>query len=634
MPLKESHFYEFGPFRLEPSERRLLRGDRALTLSPKIFETLLILVENAGHAVEKGDLLRRVWPDTFVEDGSLVQNISLLRKILGDEEGTYIETVSKRGYRFVAPVTQAVPSGETLVVDEHTLTRVVTEVETSRWHPGLVRLALAVCLLCGLAGAIVYFSMRGPSPPVKSLAVLPLQNLRESAGTQLELAIADSIILKLSEIRGLTVRPTAAVRAYAEFHRDPLQAARELHVEAVLDGALQMAGDRVRVSLNLLQTSSGASLWTHVFDVSARDIFELEDEIALNVATQLRLRFDGGRPASPGPLTRNAEAYEHYLKGLYATEAPRSSGRARIDSAISRFSKAAELDPSLAQAWARLASCYYQIVNFYQPDPEIAQRAENAASRAAALAPDLPELHVFRAQVLWSWGGHFQIEEAIRELRRAAGHSSSEVHSLLGVMYSIAGLDHQSIRELKRAVEIDPSNTLYMDRLAQAYVFLGRYDEARGAYERAFAIESQADGSLHTSAIPFLYAHRFDEARLRLERFHERNPRNLTANAYLALLCALEGRFREAESAVPVDSSEMEKYREAWRAFYAYGSIYALQGKLAEALPWLRKAAAAAPNYPMFDHDPHLDRLRRAPEFLQLLAELKSRYDAMQTEFR
>ena len=630
MSLRESHFYDFGPFRLESAERRLLRGDQPLPLAPKIFETLLALVENAGHAVEKGDLLRRVWPDTFVEEGSLAQNISLLRKILGDEEGTYIETLPKRGYRFVAPVTQSPNSGETLIVDEHTLTRVVTEVETAGWRPGSLRLAFLVCFLA----VIVYFSMRAARPPVKSIAVLPLQNLRGAGDAQLELAIADSIIVKLSEIPGLTVRPTAAVRAYAESHRDPLQAARELNVEAVLDGALQMAEGRVRVSLNLLRASSGASLWAQVFDVPARDVFELEDEVALNVARQLRLRFDTGRTASPGPPTRNAEAYDHYLKGLYASEAPRTSGRARIDTAISRFEKAAELDPSFAQAWAQLASCYYQIVNFYQPDPAIAQQAQNAARRAAALAPDLPELHVFRAQALWSWGGHFQIEEAIRELRRAAGYNSSGVHSLLGVLYSVSGLDRQSITELKRAIEIDPSNALYMDRLAQAYVFLGRYDEARAAYERVFAIESEHDGTLHTSAIPFLYAHRFDEARRRLERFHERNPRNLTANAYLALLAALEGRFREAESAIPADSGEMEKFRDASRAFYAYGSIYALQGKLAEALPWLRQAASATPNYPMFARDPHLDRLRAEPEFLQFLAELKPRYDAMQSEFR
>src|ERR1041385_1078276 len=335
MPLKQCHLYEFGPFRLEAAERRLLRGEQPISLAPKIFETLLALVENAGHAVAKEDLLRRVWPDTFVEEGSLAQNISVLRKILGEEQGPYIETLPKLGYRFIAPVTQSPVSAESLIVEEQTLTRVVTEVETGGGRSISFRLAIATCLLVATASGIAYVSTRGARPPVKSLVFLPPQHLRGGADTQLGLAVADSIIARLSEIPGLTVRPTAAVRTYVDSRKDPLQAARELRVDAVLDGALQMVGNRVRVSLNLLQSSTGASLWTNVFDEAARDIFDLEDDVAFNVARQLRVHFESNRTAPRGPPTKNAEAYDHYLKGLYATEAPRTGGRVRIDTAIS-----------------------------------------------------------------------------------------------------------------------------------------------------------------------------------------------------------------------------------------------------------------------------------------------------------
>lgn len=311
------------------------------------------------------------------------------------------------------------------------------------------------------------------------------------------------------------------------------------------------------------------------------------------------------------------------------------SGRAPIEAAIARFRKATDLDPSYAQAWAQLASCYYQIVNFYQPDRNLAEEARNAAYRAYALDPDLPELLVFRAQTLWSWNGHYQIEEAIRELRRPAGYNSSAVRSLLGVLYHNVGLDRQAVSELKRAIEIDPANSLHLDRLAVAYVWAGRYDDARAAYEQAFAIESEAKGSLVYSAIPFLYARQFDEARRRLESARGPGTPNRAASAYLALLAALKGRFQEAEGAIPSDIHEMEKFRDAHTSFHAFASIFALQGKSGEAVRWLRKTVEKGmPDYPLFARDPNLARVRAAAEFVQFMGELKPRYEAMEREFR
>src|SRR5206468_11312739 len=127
MPLDEKRFYNFGPFRLDSAERLLLRGQERVALTPKAYETLLTLVENAGRALEKDELLRRIWPDTFVEEVSLARNISVLRKVLGDEDGMYIETLPKRGYRFAAPVRQVLFPGHGVVVDEHTLTQVLVE---------------------------------------------------------------------------------------------------------------------------------------------------------------------------------------------------------------------------------------------------------------------------------------------------------------------------------------------------------------------------------------------------------------------------------------------------------------------------------------------------------------------------
>ena len=639
MPLGNLHLYEFGPYRIDTAERRLSRGDQPIPLTPKAYDTLLALVENAGHSLKKDELMRRVWPDTFVEEGSLTRNISVLRKVLADDEGRYIETLPKHGYRFAAPV-QGLPSpAETVEVEEHSVARVlIEETASAGWGLSPIRV-VAVILLVMIAVALAYVATRDRLLPIRSLAVLPLKDLSGDVERRyLELGIADSIIGRVSEISDLIVRPAGAVRKYAESGAGPLEAGRELRVDAVLDGTLQVAGNRIRVSLSLIETSKGVSLWAHAFDVPLSDIFDTEDEVARQVTRQLRLHLDGPRqPRLARNSTRSVEAYEHYLKGMYGNEARgvSGSGRASIETAIARFRKAVELDPTYAQAWAQLASSYYQLVYVYQTDPSLVEEAKNAADRAYALDPDLPELLLFRAQVLWSWNRHYRIEEAIRELRRPAGHNSSEVHSQLGVLYHHAGLHRQAISEQKRSLEIDPSNSLYLDRLAEGYVWAGRYDDARAAYERAFAFESEAKGSLVFSAIPFLYARRFEEARRRLESARTPAAQDRVSSAYLALLAAMEGRFQEAEAAIPPAIHEMEKFRNAHHVAYAFASVFALQGKSADAVYWLRKTVETGmPDYPMFARDPNLARIRTSTEFMQFMSELKQRFETIEREFR
>ena len=635
MPLNERRFYEFGPFRLDPAERLLLRGDERVPLTPKAYETLLVLVENAGRAMDKDELLRRIWPDTFVEEVSLARNISVLRKVLDEGGGSYIETLPRRGYRFVAPIRQSLLPGEDLIIDEQTVSQVTIEkTETTGWRlrplGGIAVLGAVVLIAAGVFAP----GRRSALPAVKSLAVLPLQSVPGGAGEKaLELGIADSIIGKVSQIPGLTVRPTGAVRRYAESGVDPLRAARELQVDAILDGTLQAAGGRFRVTMNLLRTAGGASLWTQSFDVPLSGIFEIEDQIALEAARQLRFQLDAARQSRLARhATTNPEAYDHYLRGLYSNEATRGSGRARIDAAALQFRRATELDPGFAQAWAQLAICYGELLNFYEPGSPNDEAARHAAGRAYALDPGLPELLLYRAQTFWSWRGRYQIEEAIRELRRGAGYNDAALRSLLGVLYSHLGLERQAVAEVRRAVEIDPANALYLDRLAQAWVWLGRYSEARAAYERAFALESEENGDLASSAIPFLYSREFDEARRRLEKARARNPRQVMTAANLALLAALEGKPAEV---IPKDAGETAEYRGGHHAFFAYAQICALAGNSAEAVRWLRATAETGlPNYPMFARDPYLARIRQSAEYTEFMSGLKSRWEAVEREFR
>jgi DNA-binding winged helix-turn-helix (wHTH) protein len=279
------HFFEFDSFRLDLSERLLMRDGKVVPLAPKLFETLAILVENSGHILEKDDLINRLWPDTFVEESSLAQNIFQLRKVLKDREsnGQYIETVPKRGYRFSADVK-----------------------ETTNGNGSASSY---------LATAHSFIEEDEASLSIKSLAVLPFKPLgSEKADEYLGLGMADATIIKLSGLRQLLVLPTSTVFRYTRRRNDTRTIGRKLNVEAVLDGTVQQAGERVRVTVQLISLESGKSIWSAKFDEHFTDIFAVQDSISEQVASALALKINGvERQRLRKRNTENTEAYQLYL---------------------------------------------------------------------------------------------------------------------------------------------------------------------------------------------------------------------------------------------------------------------------------------------------------------------------------
>src|SRR2546421_6945654 len=268
--------YEFDDFRLDPAERRLLRDGEPVALTPKCFDLLVVLVENSGHLIEKEDLLRRLWPDQFVEEGNLSFNVSTLRKALGKGRGgrRYIETVQKKGFRFVARVEvigggaarAAVGGVETPPVEnaEATGEKAAGLYEEAGENPpprsafaarrSLRLNILAGVLAAGVLGPVAY-GLRArlvgapAQKPLKTIAVLPFKPLSsESRDESLEMGMTETLITRLGNLRQIVVRPVSAVRKYADPGQDPVKAGRELHADAVLDGSIQKAGDRVRVT--------------------------------------------------------------------------------------------------------------------------------------------------------------------------------------------------------------------------------------------------------------------------------------------------------------------------------------------------------------------------------------------------
>jgi len=270
---RENGTYQFGSYSLNAAERLLLRDGEPVPLAPKVFDTLVVLVEKSGSLVTKDDLMSRLWPDTFVEEGTITRNISDLRKALGESSsgGRYIETVPRHGYRFAAPVA-IVEADSSVVIERHTRSKVVTEETTQealdagtrpRRRGLLGRTLIATLVLAALAaGVSVYLRYRSSANQplaIRSVAVLPFRSLNtETNEDYLGLGIASDIITRVSQSGDLAVRPTSAVRKYLDKKIDALTAARELNLDAVLDSTFLHVGNRLRVSVNLLKVSGGA----------------------------------------------------------------------------------------------------------------------------------------------------------------------------------------------------------------------------------------------------------------------------------------------------------------------------------------------------------------------------------------
>jgi adenylate cyclase len=426
----------------------------------------------------------------------------------------------------------------------------------------------------------------------------------------------------------LIVRPTSAVRRYLKEDTDALTAARQLNADAVLEGNVQRADDRLRVSVNLLRAGDGASLWADNFDMRMTDIFTIQDTVAQQVAS--RLRFQLGSSQQAQLTTSNPVAYEFYLKGVYNLDQRMALGNPQMKVTVDFFKKAIEADRNFALAHAQLALAYATIAVFVEPtEPVWAEQAREEINRAQALDPKLAETHLARQQLLFSRYEGFQFEAAIRELLLAQELNPNVGHGELAFLYIHLGLEDLAARALERALEIDPTSQFAKGQTLGMYEMSGKYDEWLAAHQRVYP----------NDPVPvqyFLRKGRLAEAQKAIE---EASPRSRSGERALplnrALLFALKGDIRSAEAAIPsILSRHPVKDPYYHHAAYGIACIYALEGKSVEAVRWLREAAATGFRcYPLFERDTYLNGIRQAPDFIQFMAEMKAQYDRYRREF-
>ena len=549
----ENHIFEFGPFRLDATERMLSRNGEPLPMAPKVFDTLVVLVSHRGHLLEKEQLMKEVWPDTFVEEVNLAVNISALRKILGEPNHghAFIETVPKRGYRFIAEVSEPSYKSE-LVIHNRVTARIVARDKTAwlatdtdadlaslraakgrpLWRNVVVAVLAAAVVVVGLLAVPLWRMSHGrtasAAPQIKSIAVLPFKPINSEANDEyLELGVADDLINRLTGLQEVVVRPTSTVRKYTNVNEDPIAVGKELRVDSVLEGNIQKLGDRVKITATLWSVSQQKALWSNQFDENVQDIFAFEDSISQRVALAVIPQLSGeDKQLLARRHSESPQAHDAYLKGIYFWNKRTDEG---LNKAISYFQQAIDAEPDFARAYSGMADCYVLLYDYNMLAPEAAvPRARAAAQKAIALDNTLAEPHsslgYLETLYDWNWteaekefktaialspnyanAHHWyglrlaferRFDESLQELSQAQQLDplSLAINSNMGRVLYFSGRYEPAIAQLKVTVDLDPNFWAAHYKLAEAYEGVGRYHDAVSEYEKAF--ELSGDQSL------------------------------------------------------------------------------------------------------------------------------------------
>lgn len=636
MTMDKPYIYEFGPFKLVPSEKHLLRDGNPVQLTPKSFDLLVVLVENAGHLVEKAELMNRVWPDSFVEEANLSVKMSELRRALGEtsNENQYVETVPRRGYRFVAAVQEV----SEILVECETGVRLEENNDRSAikrfWPAGLAALLTGAVLLFALnVGGLRDRLFVTPEPvSIRSLAVLPLENL---SGDQSQDYFADgmteALITGLAKIGELRVVSLASVMKYKGLRPDLSDVAHDLNVDGILTGSVIRSGDRVRITVQLIHAATDRNLWAQSYERGMRDVLSLQDEVARGVVGELRVGLAPSAQSLAGaPKPVNPEAYDHYLRGRFFLHRQK---REENEAAITALENAVAVDPSFAAAQAELAQAYVWKLFLFDPKDErqLAEKAFLASEKALALDPELAVAYLARGRLLWTPANHFPHDKAIQEYRRALSIDPNldEAQNQLALVYYHIGALDESLLESRKAISTNPANNLAQLRIGQVLNAQGKYEEALAVLT---ALPPGVNPALigHQSAWSLVNLDRTNEAATLLEKLIAESPED-TGGVLTSIEAVLAASNRDeglAEEKIRLAIERGQGFGHFHHTAYHIACAYARMNQRVEAIKWLESAANDGfPCYPMFEQDPNLASLRGDPAFLELLERLKQQLE-------
>jgi TolB-like protein/DNA-binding winged helix-turn-helix (wHTH) protein/Tfp pilus assembly protein PilF len=616
----------FGSFEVDLASGELRRQGGKVRLQDQPFRLLALLLERAGEVVTREELRDQLWPaDTFVDfDHSLNTAVRKLREALGDsaESPRYIETLAKRGYRFVAAVTEpgsTAQPGPSADADGPSL----PPPTTARLRAS-ARGALVVAALVCAAALVTYYSVarrpRRPAPPGQrlTLAVLPFDNLSGDADQEyLSDGLTEEMITQLARLEPDRLRVTArsSTSKYKRADRDMGQLRQELGADYVLEGSLRRSGERVRVSVQLIQAVDQTHVWAQTYDRDLRDVLVLQSEIARAVAaaTALTLTPDAhARLARARPV--HAESHLDYLRGRYFFWNRRSE--AGLRQALGYFQRSIAADPDYAPAYSGLADCYMSLgassVVGGLPPRQAMPEAKAAALRALQVDPALAEAHNSLANVhlLYDW----DLAASEKEFRRAIelDPDFTTAHHWYSHTLMALGRTEESLAASKRALELEPMNLVINGHLGWHYYYARQYDQAIEQYRKTLELDPTPLLQRY-AAWAYLQQGRHGEAIAALRAALSAVRRNPTVEGDLGYALAVSGRRAEA-LAVLEGLQQLSSTR--YVSPYSVALVHAGLGDRDRALAWLDKAYDERSDYmPYLKREPMLDSLRSDPRF-------------------
>lgn len=553
--------YSFDSYELDPAESRLLRDGEVVPLPPKAFQTLVVLVENNGHLVDKETLINEVWTDSFVEEGNLKICVHTLRNALAGSK--FIETVPKKGYRFNAPVKLVERPGNNFLVEKQTVSSITFEatridddaryllagrrsLASSIKQPRFLVPAILVAMLATL-GAWYFASDRSIKNPliasplagVKTMAVLPLKSLTDPpSDIELRVGMADSIVTRLGSLSQLAVRPTSATIKYLDQKYDTTAVGKDLKVDSIIEGSVQKEGKKLKINLQMVSVADGRILWSDSFTNDLADVLNGQESVAGRVGRLVELNLGAASPEILAHPPTNLTAQELYLKGIYAM----ATATQRVENYLQArdyFEQSIRLDPNYALAYAGLAVTNTQVAELTILAPrETLPKAEAAARRALEIDPNVAMAHIaladFEVDYNWNW----QAGEA----------------------------------EYLRALELSPNLARAHDAYSEFLARMGRFEEADYQSNLAQQLDPTFLNYQTIHSLSLIFAHRYDECIEINQAILARDPKMLLSWAYLSSVYSAKGNYAEALAA---GEKAMALSGEAPGSLYVLGLAYA-----------------------------------------------------------
>jgi len=699
MSQMHKELYEFSRFRLDVSERLLLRDGKRVALTDKAFDTLCILIRRGGELVGKDELMSEVWADAIVEENNLDQKISMLRQALGERgkgKEKFIETVRGRGYRFlpeVRRVEEESPKSEIQSpkseIQSHKFRLQNSEFEIqnpkskiqnpneTRLSANVIRLAewrheadeetdavesleetgaekirgnaemreneieprakskffdffkqnkratsfiaASFVIIAVVVFALSRFSGNQPQTsdaPIDSIAVLPFENAaRDASAEYLSDGITENLINRLSQLSNLKVMSSSSVFRYKGKEQDAQKVGGELNVRAVLTGSVKQIGDRLIINVSLDDAKDNRRIWGEQYVRKFADILEVQNEIAQEVSTNLRLKLTGADERQLAKrYTDNVEAYQLYLKGMYLWK---KHTREDLQKGIEYFNQAIEKDPNYALAYCGLSASHGVLGNAYLPPNENFPKAKAYAAKALAIDDTLAEAHGAMGAVRlfydWDWA------ETEKEFKRAQALNPNygDGHQLYAAYLEAAGRFDEARAAAKRASELDPLSAMFDMEVGITFYYARRYDEAIAQFEKTLNLEPRYVDAYQFLGQAYEQKKMFAQAIATYQKGIAQAERNPSLVALLGHAYALAGERNKARQTLD-ELREMSKHN--YVSPYLFAVVYAGLGDKDQTFAWLDKAFQDRSYFLIWlKVEPQFDSLRDDSRFQDLL---------------